>query len=563
MTAPFRASTRSAACRQELPAGRRSALILLVVLVMVVLLALLAASYTLMVRANLGTVMATQLRFQARLAAESGVQRAIVMLREARNDPAAWYDNPDQFRGWLVWGRKPDDVQIGKERVDTFDPSAPPAWRYNVVAPSAENPGTVRYGITDENARLHLNLATEEQLHRFFRFALPEETGNPVDVNVLVDSLLDWREPGDSPRPSGAKTSYYQSLRPAYRCKGAPFSTVEELLLVRGFTGWVLFGEDYNRNGLLDPNEDDGSATFPPDNGDGALFSGVAPMLTLWARESNHSRDGRPRIDLNMKDQQKLQADLEAEFRPDLVGYVLGVRAAGITFNSVMNLLPAPPPEEAPEDAPPDGESTSQPASTQPAASQPRPDGEGRFGGGSEGGFSDLGPSKSGKRPRSPVYKDLTATPPPGTMEDLPLILDRLTVQPGPPRPGRINVSTAPRAVLAALEALTERELDDLWTARAGLSPEERSTPAWLLTRQVLSENRFRQILDRITTGSSVFQVESVGYADHAGVVERVNVILEMRGPVPQVLYWRSLAGLGTAYQPHGDEQRGPRERAD
>src|SRR6185503_18301260 len=105
----------------------------------------------------------------------------------------------------------------------------------------------------------------------------------------------DWRENGPTPRPKGAKDEYYLSLNPPYRAKGAPFATVEELLLVKGFTGWIVFGEDYNRNGLLDPSENDGDATFPPDNSDGALFPGVAPFLTLWSRENNQSSDGRTR----------------------------------------------------------------------------------------------------------------------------------------------------------------------------------------------------------------------------------------------------------------------------
>jgi hypothetical protein len=159
------------------------------------------------------------------------------------------------------------------------------------------------------------------------------------------------------------------------------------------------------------------------------------------------------------------------------------------------------------------------------------------------------------------VYKNLTATPPPGTYDDLPQILDRLTVNPTPFLSGRVNVSTAPVEVIATIEELTLDEVQAVGAARSTLKAEERTTPAWLLTHNAINENRFRQILDKITTHASVFQIESVGYADHVGVVERLSVLLEMRGPMPQVLYTRNLDGLGPAYRPHGVEQRGPLQK--
>lgn len=542
----------------------RRGLILVVVLVMIALLSLLAAGYTFMVRANLNAAIAYHDQFQARMAAESGVQAAITVLRVARNDPGAWYNSPERFKAIVVNGApKQTDVIQENTNSDQYDPNAPQAWRYNVVAPDYDDPSTVRYGLTDECSKLDLNRATESQLRRLFEIVIPQETTNTIDVNVLVDSLLDWREPGAVPRANGAKDEYYNSLDPPYRCKGGLFSTIEELLLVRGFTAWVVFGEDYNRNGLLDPNEDDGDASFPPDNADGVLYAGVAPFFTLWSREMNVSKDNRPRINLNLKDAQKLQEALSAEFRPEIVSYVMEVRGGGGAFNSVMNLLPAPPPPPEEEE-----ESTTQPATSQPEEIDPstsQPTSQSRLGmsKGLRQSSSDLhqarGASEKKPKAKRPVYQNLTATIPPGTVEDLPLILDRLTVQPTPMFSGRINVGTAPRPVLAMIEDLTDEELDAIVAARRELTPEERATPAWLLTRSVIDENRFRQILDRLAMGSSVFRIESVGYADHVGVVERINVVLEMRGPVAQVLYERNLGSLGVAYRPHAEEVRGVR----
>jgi len=340
----------------------------------------------------------------------------------------------------------------------------------------------------------------------------------------------------------------------------------------------VLFGEDYNRNGLLDPNEDDGDESFPPDNADGELYRGVEPFLTVWSREMNVSNDRRPRVNLNLQDTEKLREMLEEDFDSNVVSYVLEVRSAGKTFNSVMNLLPAPPPgeEEAPEEEPqttregeeaqvPVEEAASQEDETtsQPADENAEGDGE---------GLSDLeqttsAPEEEVRVVRVPVYENLTEAEPPGTIEMLSLILDRLTVDPLPTFAGRINVSTAPREVLSAIEELTDEEVEAIVTTRRELTGLEMATPAWLLTRGVLDEGKFRMLLDGtalldpkpgglLTAKSSVYRAESVGYADHLGVVERLLVVFEMRGPIVQVLYRRDLGGLGPAYMPHGIERR-------
>jgi hypothetical protein len=46
---------------------------------------------------------------------------------------------------------------------------------------------------------------------------------------------------------------------------------VDEVRLVYGATLEILYGEDVNRNGILDPNENDGDVTLPLDNADGRI----------------------------------------------------------------------------------------------------------------------------------------------------------------------------------------------------------------------------------------------------------------------------------------------------
>ena len=541
----------------------RRGLILVVVLVMVALLALLAASYTFMVSAHLKTVIAQTEEFQARMAAEAGVQRAIVTLRETPGDVDSWFDNPDDYHAALVLGREgAEGSATFQERSDAraYDSAVEPAWRFTLYGPNFDQPRDTRYGFTDECARLDLNVATQQQLFTLFSQVIPPSSDqNKVeDLDILVFSLLDWRSPGTRASPRGAKDDYYGALKPPYRAKSAPFSTVEELLLVRGFTAWVVFGEDYNQNGLLDPNEDDGDTSFPPDNADGELYRGVAPYLTVWSQDMDTTGDNSPRVNLNMQDLDKLRNALEeAQINGNLISYIERVRSSGARFNSVMNLIPAPPPPEPEGDG---SNATTPPASTQPSGSDATSQPDNENAGGGPGGLTDqngaTGRSENQATGAAPVYQNLTDEEPPGTYDDLPEILDRLTVNPSPFFQGRINVSTAPREVLATIDGLTPAQVDAIVAARKELRSEDKSTPAWLLTQGVLDETKFRQILDRITTKASVYRIESVGYADHIGVVSRIMMVIQMRGPIPQVMYYRNLDSLGVAYNPYGAERR-------
>src|ERR1043166_6895475 len=52
----------------------------------------------------------------------------------------------------------------------------------------------------------------------------------------------------------------------------------------------ILYGEDANLNGLLDPNENDGPQTLPDDNRDGRLDHGIFEYLTVYSRQPNAAR---------------------------------------------------------------------------------------------------------------------------------------------------------------------------------------------------------------------------------------------------------------------------------
>src|SRR5204863_6411861 len=77
-------------------------------------------------------------------------------------------------------------------------------------------------------------------------------------------------------------------------------------LYVKGVTPELLFGEDFNLNGRLEPNENDGDQTWPPDNRDGKLDPGFWSMVTIWSSDRNVDAQGTKRVNLNTAAPQQL-----------------------------------------------------------------------------------------------------------------------------------------------------------------------------------------------------------------------------------------------------------------
>jgi type II secretory pathway component PulK len=184
-----------------------------------------------------------------------------------------------------------------------------------------------RYGVSDENGRLNLNTATRGMLMKL-----------PGMTEEIADSILRWR--GEDTGGRGAGDEYYMTLDPPYRLKGAPFETIAELLLVRGVTAQLLFGEDVNANGVLDPAEDDGDANPPADNMDGRLDRGWLPFVTVWSYDLNLDSTGQPRVNVNRADYSALRA---VGFSESDANSILAARAMiGGSFPSVAALLSVP-----------------------------------------------------------------------------------------------------------------------------------------------------------------------------------------------------------------------------
>ncbi len=98
--------------------------------------------------------------------------------------------------------------------------------------------GSYDVEIQDESGKINLNFASEEQLR-----ALTEVIGiNKREGDIIVDSILDWKDVDNLHRLNGAEDDYYQTLTPPYHAKNGRMDTVEELLLVRGVTRDYYYG---------------------------------------------------------------------------------------------------------------------------------------------------------------------------------------------------------------------------------------------------------------------------------------------------------------------------------
>ena len=107
--------------------GRRG-MLLVVVLAVVAVLGLVAASFAYWMHADYEVVSGLRNRQQARLAAESGLARVMLLLREHRIDMDEWYNNRDAFRRILVWA--PDKIGGSESLADQEKVEGQPAWRF-------------------------------------------------------------------------------------------------------------------------------------------------------------------------------------------------------------------------------------------------------------------------------------------------------------------------------------------------------------------------------------------------------------------------------------------------
>lgn len=204
----------------------------------------------------------------------------------------------DAVRGDLT-----QSLQNGEyPRLDTVQvDGAEMAGGYYWILGHDDDESSYAFGLIGESGKLHLSVANAE--------SLVELPGVSED---LAAAIVDWRDGDSDVSPGGAESEYYSSRQPPYTARDGSFETVDELLLVKGMTPEILYGEDRNRNGVLDANERDGDENPPADNGDNTLDLGLIDLLTVYSLEANQTLAGEDRANLNQPNGELLEALTEA-----------------------------------------------------------------------------------------------------------------------------------------------------------------------------------------------------------------------------------------------------------
>jgi len=200
------------------------------------------------------------------------------------------------------------------------------AGAFWIIRPDYEEGREQVYGVVGEASKLNLNTASEEML-----LVLPGMTPE------LTASIVDWRDRDDELTPGGAESTYYLLLDDPYECKNGRLETVEELLLVKLASMEVLFGEDTNRNGSLDDNENDADDTDPPDNRNGSLDGGIVDLVTVYSAEGNTDANGERRINVNQGGPRSLREALREWISEDRLGGIVGLAMLGRPFANVLD----------------------------------------------------------------------------------------------------------------------------------------------------------------------------------------------------------------------------------
>jgi general secretion pathway protein K len=122
-------------------------------------------------------------------------------------------------------------------------------WRTDgTVYREALGKGFYAVSIMDESGKISINGLTDVN-GIVLKNLLLQLGSTPENADMIVDSILDWKDADELRRLNGAEREYYMSLPSPYKAKNADFDTIEELLLVRGMTPDILFG-DRNKKGL-------------------------------------------------------------------------------------------------------------------------------------------------------------------------------------------------------------------------------------------------------------------------------------------------------------------------
>ena len=513
--------------------------ILLVVLIVVVMLSVANLAYFDWTFTERRAANAATRIVQARATAESGAEYVRAYLAqdlEPIDQVGGWYDNPARFQGFLVVDSTSEELRL----------------RASALAPLYEADRRVgaRHGLEDESGRLNLNLllvaeTREEGLGVDMLMALPGMTER------IAESILDWIDEDDTPRTLGAEVDYYASQSTPYAPTNGPFSSIDQLLQVRGVTDELLFGPDQDRSYSVNPTEFEVYQAPDVDNSDGALDGGWASMLTLYSAELNLRLDGTEKININSDDLEQLHSDVEIALGLEAANYVIAYRQGGPEVASAEGEegLEEEGPVEVGEGAPAGPTNQVKSAAeitldfSQPGATQFQSVLE-LIGGRARVVEQD---QVSGETlVESPFSDD------PGAMGTyLADLTDSLTTTDALTIPGRLNVNQAPRDLLYGVPGMPPEAVEGILANRevdSGVRRPERISAAWLLAEGYVDLEAMLTMEPYVCGRGDVYRTQIVGAFDSGGPFCRLEVVIDATQLPGKIVMRRDLTPLGVGH---------------
>ena len=537
------------------PSRRRGVMLLIVTLVLTALALSGAALLTLMKTEN----EATSTRGRKELT--SGVVRSAVVYlvgcveqtEEEREKMGGLYDNADYFCA------KP---LLTKEEggVDTS--------RFTVISPKLEDSRIdgIRYGLVDESTRLNLQaiLEWDKASPGAGRTALMKLPGM---TTTAADSILDWIDPDEQARQSGAEARYYANAKLPYSPRNATPVFLEELLLARGVTRAQLYGSDENftygaeKIGVEDSTPELGGSLLSTPSTTGRSDSDAVPwteLLTVFSAERDDDPRGEARVNLNGDNLSFLYQELSPRVGDDLAKFIVLYRQYG--------------PETSGQNAP---------ASPGGARRGGRRSGYLQNGAGSGANSAGATPTNAtvGVLAQARIDDSVAATTTLKTPLDivgarvvvgnvaydspirdsrdaanaakLMTLLDFASTSESTTIVGRVNVNAAPRPVLSAIPGLTTADVQRIISDRPDVSrpvPADYRHAAWLYTKGLVSLDAMKSLYDKTTARGDVFRGQIVGFLDRANEIERAEVVVDGTTEPPRQVFYKDLSTLGKGF---------------
>ena len=95
--------------------------------------------------------------------------------------------------------------------------------------------------VEKEEGRLNLNSATDPEIReKVFEIMA---NGDQDKAELIAEAILDWRDKDDLTRLGGAESNYYERQGLSYVPGNGPFQALTELLLVRGMSPELFWGD--------------------------------------------------------------------------------------------------------------------------------------------------------------------------------------------------------------------------------------------------------------------------------------------------------------------------------